>query len=119
MADTPRRPRKVGEYERPARTSTVGMVIGALVLIALVIVAILLFRGRGERSSALSHEGVRYAAIERGSGAGQGWLMGHSGARLSERTSGGDQYMYLLTCLVRGWGIRAEGLLAARARRAA
>ena len=31
------RPRKGGEYERPARSSTVGMVISALVLIALII----------------------------------------------------------------------------------
>ena len=30
-------PRKGGEYECPARSSTVGMVIGALVLIALII----------------------------------------------------------------------------------
>lgn len=85
MAETSRRPRKVGEYERPARTRTVGMIIGALVLIALIILAILLFTGREERSSALSHEGVRYAAIERGSDAGQGWLTGPMGARHSAR----------------------------------
>ena len=83
MADTGGRPRKVGEYERPARTSSVGIVVGALVLIALIVLAILLFRGRGERSSALSHEGASYAAIERDSGAGQGWLTRHSGASAS------------------------------------
>jgi hypothetical protein len=44
MAETESRPRKVGEYERPARTSSVsGLVIGALVLIALIILAIVLF----------------------------------------------------------------------------
>jgi hypothetical protein len=80
MADTQSRPRKVGEYERPARTT--GMIIGALVFIALIILAIVLFTGRGERTSSISHEGARYAAIERDSGVGQGWLPWHRGARI-------------------------------------
>jgi hypothetical protein len=81
MAEIDGQARKVGEYERPARGS-IGMVIGALVFIALIILAIVLFTGRGERTSAIPHEGARYAAIERGSGVGQGWLPWHSGARI-------------------------------------
>jgi hypothetical protein len=82
MAEIDSQPRKVGEYERPARTGSVGMVIGALVFIALIILAIVFFTGRGERTSAMPHEGARYAAIERSSGVGQGWLPWHSGARI-------------------------------------
>jgi hypothetical protein len=38
------RPRKVGEYEQPARASSAtGIVIGVVVLIALIILAIILF----------------------------------------------------------------------------
>jgi hypothetical protein len=59
-----------------------GMIIGALVFVALIILAIVLFSGREERTGALSHEGARYAAIERDSGAGQGWLPWHSSARI-------------------------------------
>ena len=43
MADSHSQPKKVGQYERPARTGRVGVVIGVLVLIALIILAILLF----------------------------------------------------------------------------
>ena len=85
MAETESRARKVGEYEQPARTSSVGIVIGALVLIALIILAIVLFRGRGERSSALFHEGARYAAIERDSSVGQGWFPRYHGASVPTR----------------------------------
>ena len=80
MAEADSRPRKVGEYERPTRS--MGMIIGALVFVALIILAIVLFTGRGERTSAVSHEGARYAAIERDSGVGQGWLPWHSGAHI-------------------------------------
>ena len=84
MAEIGSRPRKAGEYERPARTSSVmGMVIGALVLVALIILAISLFWGRGEKSSVLYREGTHYAAIERGSGTGQGGLMWDRGASLA------------------------------------
>ena len=80
MAEAESRPRKVGEYERPARTTS--MVIGALVFIALIVLAIVFFTGRGERTSAISHEGARYAAIERDSGVGQGWLPRYSSTRI-------------------------------------
>ena len=43
MADTQSQPKKSGLYERPARTARVGIVIGVLVIIALIILAILLF----------------------------------------------------------------------------
>jgi hypothetical protein len=87
MAETQSQPRKVGEYERPAHTSRVGIVIGGLVLIALIILAIVLFSGGGERTGALSHEGVSYAAIECDSGAGQGWLTRHTSVSGSTRAA--------------------------------
>jgi hypothetical protein len=84
MAEIGSRPRKAGEYEQPARSSSVtGMVIGAIVLVALIILAISLFRGRGEKSSVLYREGTHYAAIERSSGTGQGGLMWDRGANLA------------------------------------
>jgi hypothetical protein len=87
MAEIGSQPRKAGEYERPARASGMtGIVIGALVLIALIILAIVLFGGRGEQTSGLYREGTHYAAIERGSGTGQGGLMWNHSANLAAYT---------------------------------
>ena len=70
-------PQRAGAYERPARMK--GMIIGIVVLIALIILAILIFSGRRAGAAAFGAGGA-YAISERSSGARQGWLVRDSTA---------------------------------------
>ena len=68
-------PRKVGEYEQPARTSSVaGRIIGGLVLIALIVLAILFFANRHGGAATLS-AGGGHAVRTFNHSAGQGLLV--------------------------------------------
>ena len=79
-------PRKVGEYEQPARTSSVaGKVIGGLVLIALIVLAILFFSTRHGGAVTLS-AGGGHAVRTFSHGAGQGWLVWDRGAPSATHT---------------------------------
>jgi hypothetical protein len=70
MAD--RGPQKAGAYERPARLK--GWIIGAVVLIALIVLAIVLFSSRRAGAAALG-AGGGYGVHALSSGARPGWLV--------------------------------------------
>ena len=80
-------PRKVGEYEQPARTSSVvGRVIGGLVLIALIVLAILFFSSRHGSAAPLS-AGGGHAVSTFSHSAGQAWLVWDRGAQVPHTPS--------------------------------
>ena len=66
-------PRKVGQYARPARGK--GLLIGGIILLALIVLAIVLFSSRRAGAAALG-PGGSYAASARDSRPWPGWVVG-------------------------------------------